>query len=137
MGVRQARAEMVQVHSPVTVALLRRAVAGRPDGGALAQRSPAQLRVALRSLLTSLGLDGVRYTWYSLRRGGATTDFLEHGSLEATLVRGRWACGRTARMYIEQAVADSVTAALSPRQAALVRTYAARWHAQPASSLYN
>ncbi len=69
MGVRQARAEMVQVHSPVTVALLRRAVAGRPDGGALAQRSPAQLRAALRSLLTVLGLDGVRCTWYSLRRG--------------------------------------------------------------------
>ena len=137
MGTRQAREDMVQVHSSVTVSLLRQVVDERPDGGLIAQRRPDQMRVALRSLLTAFGLDGVGYTWYSLRRGGATTDFLEHGSMEATIVRGRWAAGRTARIYIEQAIADSVTAAFSPRQAILVRTYAARWSLQPACPLYS
>jgi hypothetical protein len=131
MGVRQAREEMVQIYSPIAVSLLRRAVAERPDGGLLARRRPDQLRVALKSLLAVFELHELGYSWYSLRRGGATVDFLEHGSMETTIVRGRWTAGRTARIYIEQAIADSVTAAFTPRQAALVRLYAARWTGQP------
>ena len=129
MGGRQARAEMVQIHSGITLGLLRRQLSELDAAAPLSPRKPSQLRMALRSLLDDFGLGALRFTWYSLRRGGATADFLEHGSLEATLVRGRWACGRTARIYIEQAVADSVTAGLSSGLKARLRAYASRWHA--------
>ncbi len=127
MGVRQARAEMVQVHAPITVGALLDYVRTLDDGAALSARSPPQLRLWLRSLLRELGLHQVHYTWYSLRRGGATCDFLEHGSLETTLLRGRWACGRTARIYIEQAVADSVEATLTHVQQQRIARLAATW----------
>eukprot|EP00971_Amphidinium_carterae_P295255 5863489-Amphidinium_carterae.1 len=40
---------------------------------------------------------------YSLRTGGATCDFLRHGSMETTLLKGRWASSRTARLHLASA----------------------------------
>ncbi len=36
----------------------------------------------------------------------ATADFASHGRLDCTILRGRWSCSRTARLYIRQAEAQ-------------------------------
>ncbi|CAK0832382.1 unnamed protein product, partial [Prorocentrum cordatum] len=102
-------AEAVVVRSRMAAALLRIAVRGLGAGARLSWRTPSQLRGALRALARGLGLAGP-ITWHSLRRGGASAFFVRSGSMEATLVAGRWASSATARLYIEGAVADSVRA---------------------------
>ncbi|CAK0793322.1 unnamed protein product, partial [Prorocentrum cordatum] len=102
-------AEAVVVRSRMAVALLRIAVRGLGAGARLSWRTPSQLRGALRALARGLGLAGP-ITRHSLRRGGASAFFVRSGSMEATLVAGRWASSATARLYIEGAVADSVRA---------------------------
>ena len=42
------------------------------------------------------------FTPYRFRRGGATFDFVIHANLDRNLLRGRWMCYRTARLYIRQ-----------------------------------
>ena len=59
--------------------------------------SPAVFRVQ------EAGLPRCNWKPYSLRRGGVTTDFLHHGQLDRTMVRGRWASAKTARLYIDDA----------------------------------
>ena len=39
---------------------------------------------------------------YSLRRGGATADFRHDGSMEKTLLRGRWGSTGAARNYVQE-----------------------------------
>ncbi|CAK0891073.1 unnamed protein product [Prorocentrum cordatum] len=102
-------AEAVVIRSRMAAAFLRIAVRGLGAGARLSWRTPSQLRGALRALARGLGLAGP-ITWHSLRRGGASAFFVRSGSMEATLVAGRWASSATARLYIEGAVADSVRA---------------------------
>ena len=49
--------------------------------------------------LVWLGVSRFRFKPYSLRRGGATCDFQEHGSAATTQLKGRWSSLRTARAY--------------------------------------
>ena len=51
--------------------------------------------------------------WYSVRRGGASYDFASHGLMERTLLRGRWESVKSARVYVNEALACSVAASLS------------------------
>ncbi len=57
----------------------------------------------------AIGLDLGQYNIapYSLRRGGGVFGFLQHGSLETTLIRGRWDHGSTAISYPQEAVTAS------------------------------
>ena len=57
-----------------------------------------------KRLCTDTRLLALSWRPYSLRRGGATAHFLEHGSLDKTAVRGRWPSTKTARIYINEAV---------------------------------
>ena len=51
--------------------------------------------------LTALGLRP-----YSLRRGGATFFFQHHGSFDKLLLQGRWAAAKTARIYLNEGLAQ-------------------------------
>eukprot|EP00435_Cladocopium_sp_Y103_P007817 s1173_g2.t1 len=73
------------------------------------------------SLLDLLGFSAEDYSPYGLRRGGATWYFLESGSMDATLHRGRWACSRTARQYIDQGTLAMARFFWSPAQRSKVR----------------
>ena len=75
--------------------------------------SPAAFRAKFARLVHEAGLPKCNWKPYSLLRGGATTDFLHRGQLDRTMVRGRWASAKTARLYIDDAV---------PMQAQLVAT---------------
>ena len=57
---------------------------------------------ALKGLkLTELGLRP-----YSLRRGGATFFFQHHGSFDKLLLQGRWAAAKTARICLNEGLAQ-------------------------------
>jgi hypothetical protein len=51
------------------------------------------------------GLENFHYPPYAIRRGGATWYFRQTNSMDAVMVLGRWAQARTARIYIEDAMA--------------------------------
>ena len=57
---------------------------------------------------------------YSLRRGGATWGFFKHGSMETTLLRGRWQSSAATRVYVSDAAAAVVDYSLNAHQRALL-----------------
>ena len=104
-GKRRGLMEVIVITSKIAVELLARACQGRGAEEFVAPCSAFSLRKILRTLLAELQLDELLYSWYSLRRGGATAYFLQTGSMEKTLLRGRWTSSTVARLYIQDAVA--------------------------------
>jgi integrase len=72
--------------------------------------SPDALRRLMYQASVALQLP-TRYTPHSLRHGGATDDFLRHGSIERVQFRGRWKQLESVRRYVQAA-----RAILSKRQ---------------------
>ena len=60
----------------------------------------------------------------SLRRGGASWDFLQHGQIDRTLDRGRWQHAKTAKVYVQTAVAEAADLALSAQCEADLKYFA-------------
>ena len=52
------------------------------------------------------GLINSQVTSHGMRRGGATWHFCTHGSYDRTASHGRWASLKSARTYIDRAVAE-------------------------------
>ena len=87
-----------------------------------------QFRQELRDLGRTLRLPTSKLTPYSLRRGGATWHFQQYGSLSRTTVHGRWADERTARIYIDGALAQLGEWCIPPACEELLRAAAhAAW----------
>ena len=63
-------------------------------------RSGSAFRSLFRTILQELGIEGLNFRPYSLRRGGATFEMQSHGLMERTLIRGRWKNSNVARLYI-------------------------------------
>ena len=96
--------DMVVCESSLAVTLLKSACKHRhPDDTVLAV-SPSKFRKLFLGAANHFKLSE-RLTPYSLRRGGATWAFLQHGSMELVLLRGRWQSTKTARIYLQDAVA--------------------------------
>lgn len=104
-GNREGHVQMVVVESPVALRWLRRRLSGLQPGARLSQRSPKKLRELFLAALEGFELHDQHITWYSLRRGGASWDFLSHGLMEKTLLRGRWQSHKAARVYVQDAAA--------------------------------
>lgn len=114
-GRRKNSSEMVVIESAVANIWLRKAASVYPKNSCLIQRTPAQFRMLFRQLVQHLELKGL-WAIYSFRRGGATFDFLYSGSLERTLLRGRWSSSSTARIYLQDTVATVSLLELTPVQ---------------------
>ena len=114
-GQRRGAEEMVVCSSHVANAWLALAVHGKSKSDPLCDRSPAQLRLLFFSLLEYFNIQG-HFSMYSFRRGGATWHFLSEGSLERTLLRGRWISSSTARIYLQDAAAALSHLSLTPEQ---------------------
>ena len=73
-------------------------------------------RKQFNDMLAALKLGNVDFRPYSLRRGGATHQFRQHGSLDKLLVHGRWQTAKTARLYVNEgmAVLAEMTIPLNP-----------------------
>ena len=113
MGVRSGRVQFVVVRTPVAVALLREAADAASPDDHVCPYTYVQLQKLLKHLLAVVSIHPVRWSWYSFRRGGACHDFLLGGNLERTMQRGRWSAVTSARVYIEEAVADLVDVSMS------------------------
>ncbi|CAE8596455.1 unnamed protein product, partial [Polarella glacialis] len=57
---------------------------------------------------------------YFLRRGGGAWNFVSPGSMEKTLLRGRWSTSSTARIYLQDAVAAMSKLKLNLKQKAMI-----------------
>jgi len=112
--------EMLVVESSLAVRFLQLAVHSKPPGMPMLTMKPQRMRLLFQHLKQLFGVTE-QLQLYSLRRGGATWDFLSHGSMERTLLRGRWASSSTARIYLQDAVAAVSLLSLKPNQMARLK----------------
>ena len=103
-GKRTGANELVVVESDCAVFWLRQACHRLEPADKLLFRGERFFRRLFYELISTLDVQGL-LTVYSLRRGGATWNFLLHGSMEKTLLRGRWSSTSTARIYLQDAAA--------------------------------
>jgi len=115
-GKRKGSTEMVSVSSPLVIRWLRKACAGKRPDDLLLNRTYYQFRMLFKQLLCHFDIDNLKYNLYNLRRGGCTSFFFESGSLDLTVEVGRWSDSATARIYKQNAAAESVEISLSARQ---------------------
>lgn len=114
-GKRKGAGEMVVINSALANRWLRIACRARRPNDLLLLDGPPSFRLLFRNLVSHFGLQGL-YAVYSLRRGGATWDFLLHQSMKRTLLRGRWTSTSTARIYLQDTVATMANLSLTPFQ---------------------
>ena len=77
-------------------------------------KSGTAFRKAFASLVNHFQIDHLELKPYSLRRGGATHDYMLRGLLEPILLRGRWHSMQVARLYLEDGLAQLPSITLSP-----------------------
>ena len=119
--------EAVVLDDPLLLAYLRVLLPRLEPGELVYPSSSATFRAAFRQLCLHARLPALTPTWrpYSLRRGGATAHFMQLGSLDRTAVRGRWLSTKTARIYINEAVAALAAIHATPAQQREMRRCAA------------
>ena len=81
-------------------------------------------RTQFRELCADARLPPLPWRPYSLRRGGETAHFLQFGSLDKTVVRGRWQSTRTARLYVDEGIAALASIVSTPVQERHIRSLA-------------
>ena len=123
-GQRHNVVEKVVVDDPLVLAAVRLAQQRRRMCEPLYTKPQSNFGRELRELARRAGMASSRVSGYSLRRGGATWHFLTTGNLEQTAVKGRWSQVRTARIYIDQAMAQQHEWELRPATRRLLRTAA-------------
>ena len=110
----QNSSESVRIRDHRLCDTMRRLLAGLPSNTVLFPYQYGQVQKALTEFGLFFGLRNERLTTHSLRRGGASHFFKSCGSYDETQQQGRWAQLRTARGYIDAAVADAQQEALPP-----------------------
>lgn len=86
-------------------------------------RSPQAFRSLFYNALSALKADGEKFQPYSLRRGGATYDYMTQGTMEAIILRGRWRSLAVARLYLEDGLAHHSQVRLSKEAWKLINNY--------------
>ena len=104
-GARQGAAESVTLHEESVLAALCSWKRTAQSTQFLTPK-PHQWRSLFASALEALRLTPLEFRPYSLRRGGATFWFNQHGSFDRLLVQGRWAASKTARIYLNDGLAQ-------------------------------
>jgi len=69
-------------------------------------KSPSSFRKLFHQCVCRFQLQKLELKPYSLRRGGATHDYMKKGILEPILLRGRWHSLQVARLYLEDGLAQ-------------------------------
>jgi len=103
-GTRYNKVESVTITDPVVIRLIRAVTLGMHEGSLLYPEGASHFRRCFDELVVGLRLSSsLLYKPYSIRRGAATADFLKHGKLSRTCVRGRWNNEKTCRIYVNEA----------------------------------
>ncbi|CAJ1457118.1 unnamed protein product [Effrenium voratum] len=122
--------ETVVVRHPPTVAVCRTLLdihhARDSHQFPLWQGSAQSFRNEFYSLLHFFQLHHLPYRPYSLRRGGATHEFRQHGLMEKVLIKGRWSSNVSARTYISEGLAAWAHLRIPPSSSNLISRYAAK-----------
>ena len=121
-----ASSESVVLTDPTLLAYVRVVIPRLQPGERLFSKSEPAFRDDFRTLVSAAQLPAAGWRPYSLRRGGATSHFLEYGSLDRTAVRGRWQSTRTARIYIDEGVATLAGLTTTPIQNRRIQSLAGR-----------
>ena len=100
MGQRRGVSEYVTIDDAEIGRRLAQYLRNKPRGVPLLLGSSADFRKMFNDSLAALKLEHAGYRPYSLRRGGASFDFVTFGDLQRTMARGRWMSVRVARIYI-------------------------------------
>ena len=96
--------QMVLCHSLLACAALNKVCKKLESHDKVLRSNPNTFRKHFAAAAKVFGFTE-RISVYSLRRGGATWSFLQSGSMELCLLRGRWQSSQTARIYLQDAVA--------------------------------
>eukprot|EP00971_Amphidinium_carterae_P211388 4194179-Amphidinium_carterae.1 len=134
-GHRFGRVETVLVDRRSTVFLLVAAVRNRLPEQSLFEVTYLQLHAGLAWCAKAFHLQRLYIRTHSLRRGGATCYFQMGLTLSQLCVKGRWSQTRTARQYIDQALAESCMAELSASELAALHQAQRQWLARLPASL--
>ena len=114
---RQNNPENVIISDPRIVQDLAHVVRSLGPADSLVEMSAKDFAGFPKKYGNFLGIHDERLTLYSLRRSGASWHFTTYQNLDATRMLGRWQWERTARLYIDGAVAELVNAQLTQRSA--------------------
>ena len=111
-GARQGAAESVTLHErSILPDLWRWKQVSSPSH--FLTLKPHAWRALFTKAIEALELNDLQFRPYSLRRGGATFWFNQHGSFDKLLVQGWWAAARTARVYLNDGLAQLADMSLS------------------------
>ena len=111
-GARQGAAESVTLHErSILPDLWRWKQVSSPSQ--FLTLKPHAWRALFTKAIEALKLNDLQFRPYSLRRGGATFWFNQHGSFDKLLVQGWWAAARTARVYLNDGLAQLADMSLS------------------------
>jgi len=103
-GTRYNVIESVTITDPVVIRMVRAITEGMDKGALLYPEGTMHFRRCFDQMVSGLSLSSsLLYKPYSIRRGAATADFLKHGKLSLTCVRGRWNNERSCRIYVNEA----------------------------------
>ena len=83
---------------------------------------PHTWRKKFSQALHALKIEDWEFRPYSLRRGGATFWFAQHGSLDRILLQGRWTAAKTARTYLNEGLAVLTEINIPPHKLKPFRT---------------
>ena len=111
-GQRAGAEEAIVLDDPYVVRLLKEFLKQRNEKELLSAVSQQKQRERLQDACAHFGLLA-GFRWYSLRRGGATFAFQQGTLLERICIRGRWAHTPTARIYINDGLAQLATYKIS------------------------
>ena len=89
--------------------------------------SGTKFREAFKALCIFFRVNHMGFRGYSIRRGGATAFFQKTGSMEQTLLRGRWASVSVARLYLCDALSQLPALTASPHTRVLVQKFLTFW----------
>ena len=126
-GKRRNVNEVVSIDDGFLARKLARLLRGKAPDDPLWPATPLQIRRGFALLVELAGLCRFEFAPYSLRRGGATWQFQQTGSLDSCIVRGRWESVRTARGYIQDGLAIQGGLRLRPLEQEALRTAAVLW----------
>jgi len=97
----QGNPQVLFVEDPQLVAMAR-AIISPTSKRLLWTQGAHAFRAWFSRLLEDAGFGPSDYTPYALRRGGATWWFQHTLSIDSVVARGRWACPRTAKSYVDE-----------------------------------
>lgn len=123
-GTRYNIVESVTITDMGVIRLAKAIMGGKDRGSLIFPDGPYHFRRCFDQIVLGLSLpSAMLYKPYSIRRGAATADFMSHGKLSRTCVRGRWANEKTCRIYVNESSAALSAIRCSAKSLGLVHEY--------------